>query len=99
MYQLGLLHGMTQQADDIINFFHGSLTQEQIKYLDAHINSGIDHCLGIEVRDRYYERVPPIPSSMEGQGYWIRSHCSMLEALIKQERHKQIPAYRRTGQD
>jgi hypothetical protein len=99
MYQLGLLYGMAQQAEHIINFFHGSLTQEQMKYLDSHINSGIHQCLGAAARDSYYERVPPIPDGAEGQGYWIRSHCSMLEALIKQERHKQIPAYKAKNQD
>jgi hypothetical protein len=85
IYRLSLLYGMALQAQHIVSFFNDTLTQEQVKYLDAHINSGIQNCLGTPARDSYYERVPPVPNSAAGQEDWIRSHCGMLEALIKHQ--------------
>ncbi|HKC62665.1 MAG TPA: hypothetical protein VKB86_03465, partial [Pyrinomonadaceae bacterium] len=99
IHQLGILYGMAQEADDIIDLFKGSLTIDQIKHLDARINSGLDNCLGAAARDNYYLNAPPIPGDVEGQRFWIRSHCAKLLVLIQQERHKQIPAYRPKNQD
>lgn len=99
LYGLGLLYGMAQEADDIIDLFKGSLTEEQVKHLDAQINSGLDNCLGAAARDSYYLNAPPIPKDVEGQRFWIRDHCSRLLMLIQQERQKQIPAYRPKNQD
>lgn len=83
IYRLSILYGMAMEADHIINFFRGSLSQEQVQYLDAHINSGIHNTLGTRARDNYYERMPPAPNTPAGQASWIRSHCAGLKSLIE----------------
>jgi hypothetical protein len=90
IYRLSLVYGMALEADDIINFCYGSLTQEQSVRLDSHINSGIQQCLGTPARDSYYDRVPPVPEGVDGQRSWSRSHCANLSFLIEQEQKKQL---------
>ncbi|HEX8774667.1 MAG TPA: hypothetical protein VF735_13930 [Pyrinomonadaceae bacterium] len=85
IHRLSIVHGMALQADHTINFFHGSLSEDELKYLDSHINSTIHHCFGAQARDNYYETMNPLPESTEAQSWWIRAHCAKLEALIKQQ--------------
>jgi hypothetical protein len=89
---------MALQAKYTIEFPGNTpLPMDTLKYLDGHINSTVHQCLGASYRDSYYERVPPIPDGDEGQGYWIRSHCSELEAIIEQQ-HRQLIARKATTQ-
>jgi hypothetical protein len=86
IHRLSIAHGMALQADHIINFPGNTpLNKDSLKYLIANINSTLSQCLGARNRDDYFDHVPSIPDNEEGQSHWIRSHCSMLEALIKHQ--------------
>jgi hypothetical protein len=96
IYRLNLVYGMALQVDYTIGFpGHTPLPKEILDYLKAHIDSAIHQCLGASVRDSYFEHVQPVPDGDEGQESWIRSHCSMLDALIQQQ-HRQLVARKAT---
>ena len=81
---------MAQQANDIINFFHGSLPKDRLEYLNAKIDNTLYHCFGASGRDNYYQHIKQIPDSLEEQRWWIRSHCEKLSALIEQHQEQLI---------
>lgn len=96
-FRLNLIYGMALQAQYTIGFPGNTpLPKEMLDYLRGHIDSAIHQCLGPEARDNYFKNAPPVPDNAEGQQYWwIRSHCSMLEALIEQQ-HRQLGARKAT---
>jgi hypothetical protein len=97
-FRLNLVYGMAQQARHTMEFPGNTpLPKDVLEYLRAHIDSAIHQCLGPEARDDYFDHVPPVPDEDSGQEYWIRSHCSRLEALIEQQ-HRQVIARKPTTQ-